>query len=69
MKLPAAQVRWFNGCIRLLTAQRPRPVGSPEPTWWVPAATGELCASCVGPLARTGRPAARPGPELRAVGS
>ncbi|MEU0042762.1 MDR family MFS transporter [Streptomyces werraensis] len=43
--------------------------GHPELTWWALAATGGLCAACVGLLARTGRLAARREPELTAVGS
>ena len=44
-------------------------LGHPELTWWVLAATGAFCAGCVGLLARSGRLAARPEPELTAVAS
>jgi len=41
----------------------------PELTWWVLAVTGAFCAGCVGLLARSGRLATRPEPELTAVAS
>ncbi|MEU0170570.1 MFS transporter [Streptomyces iakyrus] len=42
---------------------------NPQLTWWALAATGGLCAACVGLLARTGRLAARRELGLTAVGS
>jgi hypothetical protein len=38
-------------------------MGHPELTWLALAATGALCAGCVGLLARSGRLTARPAPE------
>ncbi|WP_328747292.1 MFS transporter [Streptomyces sp. NBC_00285] len=42
-------------------------MGRPELTWLVLAATGAVCAGCVGLLARSGRLTARPEPELTTV--
>ncbi|MGW3204203.1 MDR family MFS transporter [Streptomyces sp. NPDC001135] len=42
-------------------------LGRPGLTWWALAATGGICAGCVGLLARSGRLAAGPGRELTAV--
>ncbi|WP_258564271.1 MDR family MFS transporter [Streptomyces himalayensis] len=42
-------------------------MGHPELTWWVLAATGALCAACLGALSRSGRLAARTEPELTPV--
>ncbi|KAF5990701.1 MFS transporter [Streptomyces sp. WAC00263] len=44
-------------------------MGHPELTWWALAATGALCAGCVGLLARSGLLAARSEPELAVVTS
>ncbi|MFD8302860.1 MDR family MFS transporter [Streptomyces sp. NPDC059690] len=44
-------------------------LGHPELTWWVLATTGAFCAGCVGLLARSGRLAPRPEPELTAMAS
>ncbi|MET9913840.1 MFS transporter [Streptomyces sp. NPDC006476] len=43
--------------------------GRLELTWWGLVATGAFCAGCVGLLARSGRLAACPKPELTAVAS
>jgi MFS family permease len=44
-------------------------MGRPELTWVLLAATGALCATCVGLLARSGRLTTRREPELTAVAS
>ncbi|MFE0510314.1 MFS transporter [Streptomyces sp. NPDC058964] len=42
-------------------------LGLPQLTWLLLAATGALCAGCVGLLARSGRLTVRPEPELASV--
>ncbi|MEU2715528.1 MFS transporter [Streptomyces sp. NPDC007205] len=44
-------------------------LGRPELTWWAFAATGGICAGCVGLLARSGRLTVRTERELTAVAS